>query len=186
MKRAALLSCLALVLSGCGGGDEVAAPAPSSASPTPAASPTATQECPYKITEVKPPAGASKDLATKPVVAPTKVKAPTALQVADIVEGTGPVVETLSKIEVKYVGALYGTAKEFDSSWSRGPQETLPLQVCTAGTIVGFSVGGTGMKQGGRRQITIPAALGYGAAGQPPTIPANSALVFIIDAVKVE
>jgi peptidylprolyl isomerase len=41
------------------------------------------------------------------------------------------------------------------------------------------------MKVGGRRQITIPAHLGYGAEGRPPTIPPNSALVFVVDLVEV-
>ena len=100
--------------------------------------------------------------------------------------GTGPVVETLSNVDLKYVGAIYGTAKEFDSSWSRGNDETFAVQACAVGgAIVGFSVGPIGMRQGGRRVITIPAELGYGAQGSPPTIPANATLVFVVDAVRV-
>lgn len=188
MRRAALLCSVALLLTACGAGDdqETAAPATSSAASAPtSAAPTTPQECPYKASEVKPPAGVTKDLTKKPTVPKAAGKAPTELQVADIVEGTGPEAKTLSKLQVKYVGALYGSAKEFDSSWSRGAEETLPVTVCSAGTIVGFSVGPTGMKQGGRRQITIPAELGYGAQGSPPTIPANAALVFIVDLVSV-
>jgi len=41
------------------------------------------------------------------------------------------------------------------------------------------------MKVGGRRMLTIPADLGYGPSGQPPTIPANSTLVFVVDLKKI-
>jgi FKBP-type peptidyl-prolyl cis-trans isomerase len=37
------------------------------------------------------------------------------------------------------------------------------------------------MRVGGRRELIIPSSLGYGAAGSPPKIPPNSALVFVID-----
>jgi peptidylprolyl isomerase len=86
---------------------------------------------------------------------------------------------------VKYVGAFYDTGKEFDSSWSRGPDETLPFGICQQGVIPGFAVGPTGLKVGGRRQIIIPSELGYGAQGSPPSIPGGAALVFVVDLVTV-
>jgi peptidylprolyl isomerase len=51
--------------------------------------------------------------------------------------------------------------------------------------IKGWDQGLVGIKPGGRRQLTIPAKLAYGPQGQPPSIPPNSTLVFIVDALKV-
>jgi FKBP-type peptidyl-prolyl cis-trans isomerase len=41
------------------------------------------------------------------------------------------------------------------------------------------------MKAGGRRELIVPPALGYGAQGSPPDIPPNATLVFVIDLLKV-
>jgi FKBP-type peptidyl-prolyl cis-trans isomerase len=41
------------------------------------------------------------------------------------------------------------------------------------------------MKVGGRRERIIPANLAYGKAGRPPTIPANSPLVFVVDLLSI-
>lgn len=185
------LTAAALALSACGGSDEesvepAAAPTPSAAAPAePESSEAAPQaECPLTATEVPAPEGATTDLTTKPVVQGSDAPPPTELQYADLVVGDGAEAVTGSQVEVKYVGAFYETGEEFDSSWSRGDDETLPFGICQTGVIPGFAVGPTGMQEGGRRQITIPAELGYGAAGQGP-IPPDSALVFVVDLVAV-
>ena len=176
--RALLSLALAGVLTACGGGDGGSDTAVE-------ASPSA-PSCPITAQEAPAPAGAVTDLATKPVIAPGTGPAPEQLQYADIVVGDGEEAKTGDQVTVKYVGAIYETGKEFDSSWSRGPEETLPFGICREGVVPGFAVGPTGMKVGGRRQITIPAYLAYGAEGRPPTIPANSTLVFVVDLVEVD
>ena len=167
---------LAGALAGCGSDSDTAATAD--------ASPTALT-CPIEAKEVPAPAGATADLTKKPVIAPGKGPAPTQLQYSDIVVGEGDEAKTGDQVSVKYVGAFYETGKEFDSSWSRGPDETLPFGICRQGVVPGFAVGPTGMKVGGRRQIVLPPEYGYGAQGQPPTIPANATLVFVVDLVEV-
>lgn len=163
-------------------GKDTAAPAPSTQPSPSAVSPAA---CPITATEVPPPPAATTDLQTKPVVAPSTAPPPTELQYADVVKGSGPEAVNGSRVEVKYVGAFYETGQEFDASWKGGPTKTIPFGICQSGVIPGFAVGPTGMKVGGRRVITIPARLGYGAKGSPPTIPAGATLVFVVDLVKV-
>jgi FKBP-type peptidyl-prolyl cis-trans isomerase len=42
------------------------------------------------------------------------------------------------------------------------------------------------MKVGTRRTLAIPSALGYGRAGQPPTIKPNEPLFFVVDLLGVQ
>jgi FKBP-type peptidyl-prolyl cis-trans isomerase len=187
-RTAAVTTALCLALAGCGGGDDTAA-APETASPAPATSAPAAsaspRECPVTADEVEAPAGSTTDLAEKPVIKGSDEPAPTTVQVADIVEGDGAEATTLSNVEVKYVGAIYETGKEFDSSWKTSDAQTLPFTVCSTGVIPGFAIAPTGMKVGGRRQVTIPSLYGYGEQGSPPTIPGGATLVFVIDLVDV-
>lgn len=188
-RALAALAVSALVLTACGddGGDDTAAPRFNATSPSPSASASApAEECPLQAVEIPLPPGVSTDLAVKPEVSGNPAPAPTELQYADVVEGDGAEAVNGSTVEVKYVGAFYQTGDEFDSSWSRGPDETIPFGICQSGVIPGFAVGPTGMKVGGRRVITIPAELAYGTEGRPPVIGPDLPLVFIVDLVSVE
>lgn len=187
-RALAALAVSALLLTACSddGGEDTAAPG-FNATPSPSASASAqAQECPLEATEVPPPPGVSTDLSVQPEISGNPAPAPTELQYADVVEGDGDEAVTGSTVEVKYVGSFYQTGDEFDSSWSRGPDETIPFGICQSGVIPGFAVGPTGMKVGGRRVITIPAELAYGAEGRPPVIGPDLPLVFIVDLVSVE
>ena len=72
------------------------------------------------------------------------------------------------------MGALYKTGKVFDASWKRN--EPFPFTLGKGQVIPGWEQGVVGMKVGGRRELIIPPALGYGAKGSPPTIPPNETL----------
>ena len=131
-------------------------------------------------TTPKPPPA----LATKPVVAVPKGPAPSQLQVKYLVHGTGKPVAAGQQITVNYVGVLYTTGKEFDSSWKRNQPFSTAL---TPGSVIpGWVKGLTGVPVGSRVQLTIPPNLAYGKQGQPPTIPPNSTLVFVIDVLSAQ
>ena len=99
----------------------------------------------------------------------------------DIVVGDGAEATPGSTVDVHYLGVEYDTGDEFDSSWSRGQSINFPLQAL----IAGWQEGIPGMKVGGRRQLVIPPDLAYGPQGQPPYIPPDSTLVFVIDLLGV-
>jgi peptidylprolyl isomerase len=84
---------------------------------------------------------------------------------------------------MQYVGVLFTTGQQFDASWDNG--SPFDFQLGKGKVIPGWDKGLVGIKPGGRRELIIPPKLAYGAQGQPPTIPPNSALVFIVDALSV-
>jgi peptidylprolyl isomerase len=121
-------------------------------------------------------------LKQKPVVTVPKGPAPSHLVVKDLIKGTGQPAAATSTVTVNYVGVLYKTGKEFDSSWKRNQPFTTPL---TSGSVIpGWVKGIPGMRVGGRRELIIPASLAYGSKGSPPTIPPNSPLVFVVDLIS--
>jgi FKBP-type peptidyl-prolyl cis-trans isomerase len=130
-----------------------------------------------------PPAvSGATDLKTEPVVGPGTTPAPTSLETKDLVVGTGTVAKATDTVNVQYVGTNYTNGKDFDSSWSRGQPSTFPLN----GVVPGFAQGIVGMKVGGRREIVIPPALGYGATGQAGVIAPHETLVFVVDLIAIQ
>ena len=123
------------------------------------------------------------DLSTKPVIQAGSGDPPTEVVIEDIVEGTGPAARTGDTVDVQYVGALFEDGSEFDSSWSTGQPFVVTLG--EGQVIEGWEEGLVGIRKGGRREIIIPSDLAYGPTGQPPSIPPDAALIFIVDAEKV-
>jgi peptidylprolyl isomerase len=60
------------------------------------------------------------------------------------------------------------------------------VQLGSGSVIEGWEKGLVGIRKGGRRMLTIPPEMGYGAEGYPPDIPPNETLVFVVDAVAVQ
>lgn len=142
------------------------------------------QACETRAETADAPEEISTDLSEKPEVPATDAPPPCGLQISDIVVGDGPEAVAGSTVAVKYVGGFYGTGEEFDSSWSRGADDTLPVIVGAGQVIPGFDQAISGMQVGGRRMVTIPSDLGYGPAGQG-SIPGDATLVFVLDLVEV-
>lgn len=103
------------------------------------------------------------------------------LRTWDVTEGTGAAVQPGDTVSVNYIGWLTNGTK-FDSSADHG---SAPAQFSLNNVIKGWQEGIPGMKVGGVRRLDIPANLAYGAAGNPPSIPANAELVFEIQLVSI-
>jgi peptidylprolyl isomerase len=126
----------------------------------------------------------SGPLSKKPVITVPKTPPPTQLVVKDLIPGTGKTAKTGDTITVNYVGDLYSSGQEFDSSWKRHTPFTTPLTGPPGGVIQGWVKGLAGMKVGGRRELIIPPSLAYGKQ-QSGSIPPNSTLIFVVDLLSV-
>jgi peptidylprolyl isomerase len=126
-------------------------------------------------TPIKVPNGPEVEIPSDP--------APTSLVKKDLEVGTGEEAKSGDKVSVQYIGALYDDGTQFDASYDRG--QPFSFQLGGGDVIPGWDQGVAGMKVGGRRELIIPPDLAYGPQGQPPTIPANATLVFVIDLVSV-
>jgi peptidylprolyl isomerase len=124
----------------------------------------------------------SGPLATKPTVEKGSGPEPTKLQTKDLFAGTGKEAKKGSTVYVNYVGVLWKTGEEFDSSWKRNEPFTFTLG--SGQVIKGWDNGVAGMKEGGRRELRIPSEEAYGKLGSGTKIPKNEALIFVIDLLK--
>lgn len=114
-----------------------------------------------------------------PTISKPEGSAPTELTTKDIIVGTGKEVLPTSTLTVHYTLMAWSTGKIIESSWS-GQPATFPL----AGVVEGWQKGLPGAKEGGRRLLILPPAMGYGAAGSGPIGP-NETLVFSVDIIGV-
>jgi FKBP-type peptidyl-prolyl cis-trans isomerase FkpA len=106
----------------------------------------------------------------------------TGLIIEEIVVGNGAAATAGQKVKVHYTGWLTNGTK-FDSSKDRNDPFVFPLG---AGSVIkGWDEGVQGMKIGGKRKLTIPPALGYGARGAGGVIPPNATLVFEVELLGV-
>ncbi len=106
----------------------------------------------------------------------------TQLQILDLVEGTGAIVEPNATITAHYTGALVADGTIFQSSLDFGQPATFGLNQ----VISGWTQGVPGMKIGGKRRLIIPAALAYGSQRAAANIPPNSDLVFDIELIAIK
>ncbi len=107
---------------------------------------------------------------------------PSGLYVHDLVEGTGPVADSMSTVEVHYTGWLADGTK-FDSSREQPSGYRFTVGV---GQVIGaWDEGIRGMRVGGKRQLIVPPKLGYGDIGMPPDIPRMASLVFEVELMAI-
>ncbi len=104
------------------------------------------------------------------------------LLVNDTVVGTGDEATTGARVVVNYTGR-FTDGKVFDSSLSRN--EPFQFVLGSGQVIKGWDLGIVGMRVGGKRTLTVPPDLAYGANDYGP-IPGGSTLIFDVELLKVE
>ena len=106
------------------------------------------------------------------------------LGIEDIVVGDGAEATSGHKVTVHYAGVAFSTGEEFDASWNRG--EPFVFKLAKGQVIAGWDQGVQGMRVGGRRRLTIPSAMAYGARGAGGVIAPHEPLVFVVDLLSVD
>jgi peptidylprolyl isomerase len=183
-KALGTLTALALGagLAGCGSKAAGVVLAPEGGATSASITPTTSTPTTTTPTVATPTSG---PLSTEPAVVKPAGPAPKNLVTKDLITGSGKLAANGGQVTVNYVGYLYSNGKVFDASWKRhqtfGPFALSP----SGGVIQGWEKGIVGMKVGGRRELIIPPSLAYGASGQPPSIPPNATLVFLVDLLAV-
>jgi peptidylprolyl isomerase len=120
----------------------------------------------------------------RPDIEPPEGDIPFDLVLDDLVAGDGEEATAGKRVTVHYVGVSFLTGEEFDASWNRG--QPFEFKLGKGQVIPGWDQGVAGMKVGGRRRLTIPSALAYGARGAGGVIKPNEPLVFVVDLLAVE
>jgi len=119
----------------------------------------------------------------RPLIDPPEGTPPAELEITEITLGEGDEAIAGTQVTVHYVGVSWSTGEEFDASWNRG--DTFSFGLGAGQVISGWDQGVQGMKVGGRRRLTIPPHLGYGAQGAGGVIKANETLIFVVDLLAV-
>jgi peptidylprolyl isomerase len=120
---------------------------------------------------------------TKPNVTIPDSPPPSELDIEELEVGSGTEALAGANVTVHYVGVSWSTGDEFDASWNRG--DPFSFSLGRGQVIAGWDQGVAGMKVGGRRRLTIPPSLGYGASGAGGVIKPNETLVFVVDLLEV-
>ena len=115
------------------------------------------------------------------------IEMPDGLKYTDTKPGDGTTAKAGNKVSVHYTGWLSDNGakgKKFDSSVDRN--EPFDFVLGAGEVIRGWDEGVAGMKVGGKRKLTIPPDLGYGARGAGGAIPPNATLVFDVELIEVK
>ena len=124
----------------------------------------------------------SQTTATTETAGPREITMPNGLKYVDLKVGDGAVAESGMSATVHYTGWLTDGTK-FDSSVDSG--KPFSFKIDGGQVIHGWDEGVKGMRVGGKRKLTIPPDLGYGARGAGGVIPPNATLVFDVELIEL-
>jgi peptidylprolyl isomerase len=120
----------------------------------------------------------------RPTIEKPEGDIPFDLGIDDLVVGEGDEAVAGKTVSVHYVGVAFRSGEEFDASWNRG--RPFEFKLGKGQVIAGWDAGVQGMRVGGRRKLTIPSAMAYGARGAGGVIQPHEPLVFVVDLLAVE
>ena len=121
----------------------------------------------------------------RPTIEKPQGDIPFDLLIEDLVVGEGEEATPGRNVTVHYAGVAFRSGEEFDASWNRG--EPFRFALGKGQVIPGWDQGVAGMRVGGRRKLTIPSALAYGARGAGNGVIApHEPLVFVVDLLAVD
>ena len=132
-------------------------------------------------TQTQVPAPAATQ-ATAPTASAARTT-PSGLVIETLATGTGAAAVPGDTVSVHYTGWLTNGTK-FDSSRDRN--EPFNFKLGAGQVIPGWDEGVAGMQPGGKRRLTVPAQLAYGARGAGGVIPPNAVLVFEVEYLGVK
>lgn len=99
----------------------------------------------------------------------------------DIKAGEGPAVANARQVVQMHLTGWLVDGREFADTHDLEPVSA-PLQALFPGVVEGVM----GMQVGGKRKLILPPDLAFGAAGQPPQIPANATLIFDVELLDID
>lgn len=104
------------------------------------------------------------------------------LIIEEIVTGAGREARSGYRVQVHYRGTLED-GRQFDASYDRG--QPFQFRLGAGQVIPGWDQGIDGMREGGRRKLTVPPHLAYGPQGAAGIIPPNATLIFEVELIEV-
>ena len=108
-------------------------------------------------------------------------------QYKDLKTGVGETAEVGDVVTIHFINWLdRNGAKGKEIYNTRKENKTVSFVVGTDRVMPGWNEGVIGMKQGGKRLLKLPPALGYGSKGIQKVIPPNASLIFVIDLVQLK
>ncbi|MFI5838486.1 FKBP-type peptidyl-prolyl cis-trans isomerase [Catenuloplanes sp. NPDC051500] len=157
------------------------------AAEAPAATPTAPAEepsLPPAVPFPPVPEGADPALKTAPSVTKGEGKLEAGKpKITYVIKGNGPATKTGDLITANYVGVLYGTGEEFDSSWSR--QQPITFTIGMGQLIDGWEKGLMDVPVGSRVILDLPPDLAYGDQDDGSGRPTGD-LRFVVDVLGAQ